>query len=289
MEHRVRDTDPVRYGSDLDEDHPGFADAEYRARRAEIGRVAEAYERGGPVPDAPYSDEEHEVWRLVSAELGPKHQRYACAEYLEAKDRLGLPLDRVPQLSEVGDLLHPHTGFRYEPVSGLVGPRFFYESLGQGWFPSTQYIRHASAPYYTPEPDVIHEVIGHGNQLASPAFAELYRKVGRAVSRTTSDAAVQLLSRVFWFTVEFGVVREDGEVKAYGAGILSSSGELEEFRNAEVRPVDFAEMGHRAYDITHYQPVLYAFDGFAELTGGLGEFLDSYDEDAFARLHASAA
>jgi phenylalanine-4-hydroxylase len=273
----------LAYGGQLSSDHPGFTDAAYRARRQALGEVAAAYRRGGPVPEAPYVDAEHELWRTCSAELARRHERYACDEYLRGVEALALPDDHVPQLVEVSALLEPRTRFRYEPVPGLVSPWNFYGALAEGWFMSTQYIRHHSVPYYTPEPDVIHEVIGHANQLASPRFAEMYRKVGQAVKRVRTDQAVQFLSRVFWFTIEFGLVRESGELKAFGAGILSSFGELEAFRSADVRPFDIAAMGTQAYDITKYQPVLFAADGIDVLVGELGDFLDHYDDEAYAR------
>lgn len=279
----------LAYGGQLSSDHPGFTDGAYRARRSALGEVAAAYRRGGMVPEAPYVDEEHALWRTCSLELARRHERYACEEYLAATASLRLPDDHVPQLTEVSRLLTPLTGFRYEPVPGLVSPWNFYGGLADGWFMSTQYIRHHSVPYYTPEPDVIHEVIGHANQLASPRFAAMYRKVGDAVKRVHSDQAVQFLSRVFWFTVEFGVVREADGLKAYGAGILSSFGELEAFRDADVRALDIAEMGTQSYDITKYQPVLFAADSTDALVGELGDFLDHYDEDAFNRYMRKVA
>ncbi len=273
----------LAYGGQLSADHPGFTDAAYRARREAVAEVAKKYQRGKPVPDAPYADEDHELWKLCSRELAQRHERLACDEYLKGVEVLGLPADHVPQLTEVSALLEPVTGFRYEPVPGLVSPWNFYGALGDGWFMSTQYIRHHSLPYYTPEPDVIHEVIGHANQLASPRFANLYRKVGEAVKRVRNDQAVEFLSRVFWFTVEFGVVRDGNEVKAYGAGILSSFGELDAFRNADIRPFDITAMGKQAYDITRYQPVLFAADSVDALEDEMSEFLDHYDDDAFTR------
>ncbi|HUR78537.1 MAG TPA: phenylalanine 4-monooxygenase [Acidimicrobiales bacterium] len=274
----------LAYGGQLSADHPGFTDPAYRARRAALSQVAERYRRGQPVSQAPYAEEDHALWRLCSKELAARHERLACEEYLRGTEALGLPTDHVPQLTEVSALLEPVTGFKYEPVPGLVSPWNFYGALGDGWFMSTQYIRHHSLPYYTPEPDVIHEVIGHANQLASPRFANLYRKVGEAVKRVRSDQAVEFLSRVFWFTVEFGVVREGKDVRAYGAGILSSFGELDAFRDADIRPFDITAMGTQSYDITRYQPVLFAADSVDALNTEMGEFLDHYDDDMFARL-----
>jgi phenylalanine-4-hydroxylase len=276
----------LAYGGHLAADHPGFRDHAYRARRASVAQVAASYRPGRAVPPVPYAPEEHDLWALCSRELRERHERLACDEFLSGVDALGVPADHVPQLDELSALLHPLTRFRYEPVPGLVSPRDFYRALGDGQFMSTQYIRHHSVPYYTPEPDVIHEIIGHANQLASPRFAAIYRKVGDAAFRVTGDEAMQFLSRVFWFTVEFGVVRERGRLKAYGAGILSSFGELEAFRTAYVRPFDVVAMGRQPYDITRYQPVLFAAESVDHLAGELGGFLDTYDDEAFDRLVA---
>ena len=183
-------------------------------------------------------------------ELHDKHEKYACREYLEGKARLALPEDRVPQLSEVTAGLRPLTGFEYHCAPGLVPLREFYGALADRVFHSTQYVRHPSEPLYTPEPDIIHEVIGHGNMLASPRFAEVKRLAGEAARRVETDEALQVIADVFWFTLEFGVIREGGELKAYGAGILSSYGEIEEFRHTEIRPLDLAEMSTIEYDIT---------------------------------------
>ena len=131
---------------------------------------------------------------------------------------------------------------------------------------------------------MIHEVIGHGNLLASPRFAEIKRLAGEAVRRVETDAAIQFIADVFWFSMEFGVVYEDGELKAYGAGILSSCGEIEEFRDVEVRPLDIAEMGSIDYDITRYQPVLYAAASLDEIEDVVGGFFAGVDDETPARL-----
>jgi phenylalanine-4-hydroxylase len=153
-------------------------------------------------------------------------------------------------------------------------------------FCSTQYVRHPSVPLYTPEPDVVHELIGHANALAHRELAWLHREAGRAVRRTTSDAALHFLADVFWFSLEFGVVFEDGEWKAYGAGLCSSFGELGAFRRAEIRRLDILAMGATPYDITRYQPVLFGARSHSQLVDELGAFFTTYDEDAYARLVA---
>jgi phenylalanine-4-hydroxylase len=270
----------------LGADHPGFHDDVYRARRNDIAAAAMSWAPGDPVPQIAYSEVENEIWRTVSRELHVKHERYACAEYLEAKAALALPEDRVPQLDEVTAGLAPLSGFAYHPAPGLVALREFYGSLGDRVFHSTQYVRHPSEPLYTPEPDIIHEVIGHGNMLASPRFAALKQAAGRAAQRVETDAALQTIADVFWFTMEFGVLREGGELRAYGAGILSSYGEIEEFRHMEIRPLDFAEMVTIDYDITKYQPVLYCAESLDHLEDAVGRFFTEADDDTPARMKA---
>jgi phenylalanine-4-hydroxylase len=272
----------------LADDHPGANDPEYRRRRNEIAAGALAWRPGEPVPRVDYTEEEHEIWRTVSRELAPKHERLACRAFREAKARLALPDDHVPQLDEVTERLEPLTGFRFHPAAGLVPLDEFYGSLADRVFHSTQYLRHPSAPLYTPEPDIVHEVIGHGNLLADPAIAEVKRLAGEAARRCETPEALQYVADVFWFTLEFGVVREDGELRCYGAGLLSSYGEIEEFRGAEIRPVDIHEMATLEYDITHYQPILFACDGMGELTDRVGGFFAEFDDDLPARLAADA-
>jgi phenylalanine-4-hydroxylase len=270
-------------------DHPGASDPAYRERRNEIAAAAVAWQPGEPRPRIEYTEAEHDVWRIVSRELAPKHAKYACRDFRDAAAALALPADRIPQLDEVTAGLEPLTGFRYHPAAGLVPLREFYGSLGDGIFHSTQYVRHGAMPLYTPEPDLIHEVIGHGNLLASPRFAAVKREAGLAAQRVETDAALQFLADVFWFTIEFGVMREEGEVRAYGAGILSSYGEIEEFRGADLRPLDLLEMGTLEYDITKYQPVLFYADGMGELEDVVGGFFAGFDDDTPARLGVAAA
>ena len=248
----------------LDPDHPGFRDPEYRARRNAIAQIAMTYKPGSPIPVAPYTELEHGVWRTIWEALGPAHREHACAEYLQCLERLAFDTDRIPQLDEVSQKVEAISGFRLEPVAGLVEPRIFLESLARGVFLSTQYIRHHSTPLYTPEPDVAHEIIGHAVTLASKRFAELNRLFGEAVSRTTDPDELDRLSRVYWFTIEFGVLREDGQIKAYGTGLLSSAGELAEMHKAELRPLDVEVAANYVYDPTHYQSILFCADSFED-------------------------
>jgi phenylalanine-4-hydroxylase len=264
--------------------HPGLEDPDYQRRRNEIAAAAIAWTPGTPPPTIDYTDVEHGVWRTVCEHLEPLHEKYAAREFVAAVSALDLPRDRVPQLHEVSAALVPLTGFSYVPAPGIVPLEQFYGSLEDGLFHSTQYLRHHAAPLYTPEPDVLHEVMGHANLLADPQLAELNRLAGAAARRCTTPEALRAVTSVFWFSIEFGVLWEAEELKAYGAGILSSYGEIEEFRSMEIRPLDIVEMATIQYDITRYQEVLFAGSSFGHVIDTVGEFFAHADDDMPARL-----
>lgn len=273
-----------RVSVELGSGHPGLDDPVYRERRDRIATAAHHWQPGAEPPVIDYTDAEHEVWRTVCADLWGKHDTYACREFLDGRDAFGLPQDRVPQLAELTALLSPLTGFAYQPAAGLVPLREFYGALADRRFWATQYVRHHSVPLYTPEPDVLHEVVGHGTTLADSRFTALYEASGQAARRVESEEALEFVSRVFWFSLEFGVVHEADGLKAYGAGILSSPGEIEEFRGMTIRPLDVAAMGTTTYDITHYQEVLFAARSFAQIEDEIGGFWDSCTDDSIAAL-----
>ena len=270
---------PVARDFELPPDHPGVSDPAYRARRAQIALIGEGYSRGDSIPEVGYTDDEDRLWQLVAKELERKHERFACRAPRDGVAALGLRRDGVPQLHDVSERLRALTGFRVEPVAGLVPTRRFYGALADRCFLSTQYIRHTSVPFYTPEPDMVHEVIGHCGMLADSGLAELSRLAGEASLRATSDEAMEFFSRVFWFTLEFGVAYEDGELRCYGAGLLSSFGEIEMFRQAEIRPFDVIAMGTTPYDITRYQPVLFAGESMDNVVETLSDWLRVYGDD----------
>jgi phenylalanine-4-hydroxylase len=273
----------------LAHDHPGANDPRYRRRRNEIAAAALAWRPGEPAPRVDYTEEEHEVWRTVCRELAPKHERYAVREYREAKRRVALPTDRVPSLDEVSARVRPLTRWHYVPAAGLVPLEDFYGALAERTFHSTQYLRHPAVPLYTPEPDIIHEVIGHGHLVATETFGELHRLAGVAARRLHDADTLRFLSRVFWFSLEFGVVMEEGELRAYGAGILSSYGEIEEFRTMDHRPLDLVEMGTAEYDITAYQPLLYRAESVAEVVEVVGGFFDACTDESIESMRGAVA
>jgi phenylalanine-4-hydroxylase len=249
----------------LDPDHPGFRDRAYRERRNAIAHLALTYQAGEPVPDAPYTEEEHRVWQEVWRHLGPMHERWACREYLACSHTMALDRTRIPQLSAINRTLAKASGVQMLPVAGLVSARRFLEYLGRDVFLSTQYIRHHSVPLYTPEPDVVHELVGHAATFTHPHYVRLNRAFGAAAARA-DDARIVQLERLYWYTLEFGVVRENGQLKGYGAGLLSSFGELERFATtAELRPLIVEEAIAMPYDPTTYQKILFVSDTFDEV------------------------
>lgn len=258
---------------DLSTDHPGFHDLAYRRRRDTIARSAERYPGDGRIPDAPYSAAEHAVWRQVLAALTPQHRRFAAREVQALLARFPLSRERIPQLEQVSQRLRAASGIRLRPVTGLVPPREFFRALADDTFLAAQYIRHASRPWFTPEPDVIHELVGHAALLADRRLAALSRRFGR-VAAVAGPAGLTALERVYWFTLEFGLVRCDGEVRAVGSGLLSSVQELEHAtRHAEHLPWDLDLVAATPYSPTDLQPRLFVAPSFAAMLRDVDDWL----------------
>lgn len=215
----------MRHQVKLTPDHPGFADLRYRARRDHIAEQARRAAGPQMIPDITYSRAEHALWAALWQTLMPLHAQVACTPLVRAAQPSPLPRDRIPQLRELSDWLKPRTGFQLRPVAGLVSAREFLTALAHGTFCCTQYLRHPSRPHYTPEPDLVHELFGHAASLAHPALAELNRQFGRAAQRADAET-LQQLERVYWYTLEFGLVYEPEGLKVLGAGLLSSVHEL---------------------------------------------------------------
>lgn len=249
-------------GSALHTDHPGFSDAGYRRRRADIGRLAQAHRHGAPFPVIEYTATETETWGRVYRRLAPLRARYGCGAYLAAFEELerhcGFGPRSIPQGRDVSAFLTARTGFVLRPVGGLLQPRDFLNALAFRVFFSTQYVRHDSVPFYTPEPDVCHEMLGHAPMFADHAFAELSQEIGLA-SLGASDDDIERLARCYWYSVEFGLLREHGQRKAYGAGVLSSVSELERACGGGLPedafgPWDPEAAAREPYPITDLQP-----------------------------------
>lgn len=260
-------------------DHPGAHDPAYRARRNYIAELAAQY-RQDPnhvIPDVAYTKEETAAWRHVSRKLEQAHARRACSFYLEAKQQLGISAFRIPQLGELSAKLTAASGFRLAPIEGLVETRAFLSWLGKRTMLSTQYIRHHSRPDYTPEPDVVHEVIGHIPMFTVPDFADFSEFIGKGAVVAT-DEQLEQLGRLYWFTVEFGLIEEAGEIKAFGAGLLSSFSELEHAFTDKVerRPFQLEEVIRTKFDYSDMQPLLFVIPSYAYLKDVTRKFIRSF-------------
>ncbi len=254
-------------------DHPGRQDSAYQSRRDQIAAVALRHDRREPVPEIDYTGAEHQVWRAVRDTLLPLHRRHACKEYQDASARLALDPSRLPQLEEVNRSLQAWSGFRMVPVMGFVSSRTFLRHLGEGMFLSTQYVRYPTTPLFSPEPDVIHELTGHACMLMDLHYAALNRRFGAAAEVVDEEDLVRL-ERVFWYTLESGLVRESDGNKVLGAALLSSVGEIEHcFAHARQLPFDLERMAATPFEPTTFQDEVYVAESFGAMIRDVSAWL----------------
>ncbi len=264
---------------ELDLDHPGASDPEYRKRRDYIAGLSKCFRETGEITDVDYNDEEQAIWKHVATRLEELHQKHASPFYLRAKRDLGISNERIPQLTEMNRRLKELTNFRLAPIEGLVDTRAFLSWLSWRTMLSTQYIRHHSKPEYTPEPDIVHEAIGHIPMFTNPAFADYSQFIGHG-ARVATDQQIDELGRLYWYTVEFGLVEHEGDIKAYGAGLLSSYGELEHAFSAHVerRPFNLEQVINHKFTYSDMQPVLYVIPSYAELKDVTRKYIESFNK-----------
>uniref|UniRef100_A0A9J7ZVZ2 tryptophan 5-monooxygenase n=2 Tax=Cyprinus carpio TaxID=7962 RepID=A0A9J7ZVZ2_CYPCA len=267
----------LMYGSDLDADHPGFKDNVYRKRRKYFADLATSYKHGEPIPRVEFTEEEVKTWGVVFRELNKLYPTHACREHLNNLPLLtqycGYREDNIPQLEDVSNFLRERTGFTIRPVAGYLSPRDFLAGLAFRVFHCTQYVRHSSDPLYTPEPDTCHELLGHVPLLAEPSFAQFSQELGLA-SLGASDDAVQKLATCYFFTVEFGLCKQEGSLRAYGAGLLSSISELKHSLSgsAKIMPFEPNVTCKQECLITTFQDVYFVSESFEEAKFRMREF-----------------
>ena len=220
-------TPPEATELELEPGHPGLGDELYVRRRKALFALCRRHrlERLGP-PLIEYTPEETRIWRDVSPRLNELHVRHACQIYLEAKRDLAINQCEIPQLRTLSERVQRETNMHLVPAEGALPYRTFYQYIGARGFPVTQFIRHGSHPEFTPEPDMIHDCLGHVPPLMNHDYAEVLTLIGKAVSATNSGEHVLALKRFSWFSIEFGLIEDAGETKVFGAGILSSTGEI---------------------------------------------------------------
>jgi len=264
----------------LDTDHPGFHDEVYKKRRTEIVKIAQSYKHGERIPKIEYTKEEIDTWRVVYNNLTKMYPTHACKQYNYVfpllEQNCGYSPDNIPQLEDISRFLKETTGFSLRPVTGLLTSRDFLNGLAFRVFHSTQYIRHHSRPLYTPEPDVCHELLGHVPLFADPEFASFSQEIGLA-SLGASDDDISKLATCYWFTIEFGLCKEGNDVKAYGAGCLSSFGELKyclggDEEKPKYLPFNPSITAVTEYPITKYQPIYYVAESFQDAKRKMIEF-----------------
>lgn len=223
------------------------------------------------VPDEngiiPYSDDEHSVWRdLYSRQIDIIHNR-VCDEFLQGLEVLDLPTDRIPQTTEVSKVLQKRTGWQVEPVPALINFDRFFKLLAERKFPAASFIRTRQEMDYLQEPDIFHEIFGHTAMLTHQAFADFTEAYGKAGLKASKQERV-FLARLYWFTVEFGLLQTAEGVRIYGGGIASSPGESVfalESNEPMRRPFDPIEALRTPYRIDIYQSVYYVLDRMDDL------------------------
>jgi phenylalanine-4-hydroxylase len=224
-----------------------------------------------PVGDAcvypRYTAEEHDVWRTLYAQMADLLPGRAADEFLTGLAALGLDHDKIPALAAVSRRLLRATGWQIARTPGLLDAHDFFTHLARRIFPCTDYIRGRGELDYTPAPDCFHDIFGHTPMIMHPRFADFYQKIGQAALACHDPQVEEGLTRIYWFTVEFGLVKNPGGLRIFGNGIISSSGETRHSLTGKVekRPFVPEQTARQPYDIWHFQDVLWVVDSFDQL------------------------
>lgn len=267
----------------IDLDHPGAQDPAYKNRRNQIASLANQFwanyqpEDEENLPEINYQPDELQTWVEVNKILADLLSKNACSSYLQARQILDLPLSRIPQLADLSRALSQIHGFKLCPIAGLVNSRAFLSALSRKTMLCTQYIRHHSRPTFTPEPDLIHEFIGHAPMFTNHHIVEFSRMIGEGAS-LANDQQLAQLERLYWFTLEYGLIEENGVIKAFGAGLLAG---IEDHHNAfradaDLRPFNLETVISTPYDYAHLQDKYFVLQSFEQLEKSTRKLLQSF-------------
>jgi len=230
-----------------------------------------------------YTDEDHEVWGLMFGKRMDQLAEFGSNVFLSGAEAINLRRDRVPPLSDVNARLAKMTGWSSHGVPGYLPAKAFFAFLAQRQFPTTITVRPKERMDYLPEPDIIHDVFGHVPLHADPIFADFLQTYGKAALWTDNPEHTERLARLFWFTVEFGLIHEDGKLKLYGSGLISSDGEGHhalESPKVDRRPFELDRVCDTTFEIDHYQPILYVLDSFEQLRDAMQTYAERVLEEA---------
>lgn len=214
-----------------------------------------------------YSAEENAVWHDLITRQQPIVEKYACDDYLQALERMNFPTDRIPQCPEVSSVLRKHTGWEVAPVPALIPFDQFFELLANKKFPAASFIRSREDMDYLQEPDIFHEIFGHTPLLTDPRFAEFTHAYGKAGVRADKKDHV-MLARLYWFTVEFGLINTSKGLKTYGAGIVSSFGETPYSIDSDKpvrKPLDPVDALRTPYRIDIFQTTYFIINSLEDM------------------------
>jgi phenylalanine-4-hydroxylase len=216
---------------------------------------------------AAYTAEQHAVWAELVGRVLPELEKHAARAYLDGFQIIGLQTDRLPRLASISSRLEPRTGWNSTPVSGFLPAPAFFEMLAGRRFPTTTWLRGRDSLEYTPEPDIFHDVLGHVPMHANKVFADFLQHYGRVCASIEDEKVLERLGRLFWYTVEFGLIREGSEIKVYGSGLISSHGECRNVTEGHCAVHDFSldEVLDTPVKVDEFQKVLFAIDSFDQM------------------------
>ncbi len=214
-----------------------------------------------------YTAEQHAVWAILYARRMAALRETGSRVFLSGAAAIGLHPDRVPDLADVNARLAARTGWSAIPVAGFIPAQQFFACLAARRSPTTIIVRPREQLDYLPEPDIFHDVFGHVPLHADPVFADFLQRFGAVAAAAETNAQVEAMARLFWFTVEFGLVRETGRVRVYGSGLISSHGDAANALgpNCERRPFSLDAVFAQPYEIDRLQDVLFVVDSFDQL------------------------